>query len=120
MDGVAMKLSIIVIMAVLAYFVWTWWQGRNGVAGAPPTGVPTGIESYETPPAPTDSVPQGPGIIMYGTDGCPWCVKQKEYFAEKNIEYTFKDCDKGGCPNFVSGYPTIVKDGKAMPGYQEI
>lgn len=115
MDGVAMKLSIVVILAVLGYFIWTWWQGRNAVA---PAAAPTGVEHYQAPP--TDPIPQEPGIIMYGTNGCPWCVKQKEYFAEKNIEYTFKDCDKGECPNFVSGYPTIVKDGKAMPGYQEL
>jgi hypothetical protein len=112
-----MKLSILVILVVLAYFVWTWWQGRTQVPVAAPVHA---VESYESPPAPTDDVPQGPGIIMYGTDGCPWCVKQKEYFKEKEIEYTFKDCEKGGCPNFVSGYPTIVKDGKAMPGYQEL
>lgn len=118
MDGVAMKLSILVILAVLAYFVWTWWQGRSTtpVAAAPVHAV----ESYESPPVASDPIPQGPGIIMYGTEGCPWCVKQKEYFKEKGIDYTFTDCDKGGCPNFVSGYPTIVKDGKAMPGYQEI
>jgi hypothetical protein len=114
-----MKLSILVILVVLAYFVWTWWQGRTQVSVA--AAVPAhAVESYESPPVPTDDVPQGPGIIMYGTDGCPWCVKQKQYFAEKEIEYTFKDCEKGGCPNFVSGYPTIVKDGKAMPGYQEL
>ncbi len=119
MDSVSMKLSILVILVVLAYFVWTWWQGRTQVPVA--AAVPVhAVESYESPPAPTDDVPQGPGIIMYGTDGCPWCVKQKEYFKEKGIEYTFNDCDKGGCPNFVSGYPTIVKDGKAMPGYQEL
>jgi len=117
MDGVAMKLSIAVILAVLGYFIWTWWQGRSAVA---PTVVtePTGVEHYQAPP--TDPIPQEPGVIMYGTNGCPWCVKQKEYFTEKKIEYTFKDCDKGECPNFVSGYPTIVKDGKAMPGYQEL
>jgi hypothetical protein len=121
MDSVSMKLSILVILVVLAYFVWTWWQGRPGAAAVAAAAMPVhAVESYESPPAPTDAVPQGPGIIMYGTEGCPWCVKQKEYFAEKEIEYTFKDCDKGGCPNFVSGYPTIVKDGKAMPGYQEL
>jgi glutaredoxin len=117
MDGVAMKLSIAVILAVLGYFIWTWWQGRSAVAPAA-VAEPTGVEHYQAPP--TDPIPQEPGVIMYGTNGCPWCVKQKEYFVEKKIEYTFKDCDKGECPNFVSGYPTIVKDGKAMPGYQEL
>lgn len=120
MDGVVMKLAIAVILSVLAYFIWTWWQGRSPAAVS---AVATGAvkEAYEPEPsAPTDPIPQGPGIIMYGTNGCPWCTKQKDYFESKKIEYTFKDCDKGECPNFVLGYPTIVKDGKAMPGYQEL
>lgn len=108
-----MKLSIAVIIAVLSYFVWTWWQGRNESLVASKT------ENMDAPD-PMAEVPKGPGITMYGTDGCPWCVKQKDYFKEKNIEYTFKDCDKGQCPGFVSGYPTIVKDGQVMPGYQEL
>lgn len=108
-----MKLSIAVIMAVLAYFVWTWWQGRNESIVASKT------ENLDAS-APSVDIPKGPGITMYGTDGCPWCVKQKDYFKEKSMEYTFKDCDKGECPSFVTGYPTIVKDGQVMPGYQEL
>jgi hypothetical protein len=47
--------------------------------------------------------------------------KQKDYFTNKNIEYTFVDCSTPGtCPNFVHGFPTLVKDGKVMPGYQEL
>lgn len=111
MDGLVMKFSIVVILAVLAYFVWTWWQGRNESIVASKT------ENLDAPPA---DIPKGPGITMYGTDGCPWCVKQKDYFKEKSMEYTFKDCDKGECPSFVTGYPTIVKDGQVMPGYQEL
>lgn len=107
-----MKLSIAVILAVLAYFVWTWWQGRNESIVAAKT------ENLDAKPM--AEIPQGPGITMYGTDGCPWCVKQKDYFKEKNMVYTFKDCDKGECPSFVTGYPTIVKDGQLMPGYQEL
>lgn len=114
MDGVVMKLSLVVIFAVLAYFVWTWWQGREV-----PSPVAPKIENLNTT-QPTVDVPQGPGVIMYGTNDCPWCVKQKDYFAEKKIEYTFKDCNLGECPSFVTGFPTIVKDGKVMPGYQEL
>jgi hypothetical protein len=112
MDGAVMKLSIAVIISVLAYFVWTWWQGRNESIVASKT------ENLDA--TPSADIPKGPGITMYGTDGCPWCVKQKDYFKEKSIDYTFKDCDKGECPSFVTGYPTIVKDGQVMPGYQEL
>ena len=111
MDGVIMKFALLIILAVLGYFVWTWWQNRS-------------IENFDTsmgPPAPKDPVPQGPGITMYGNDSCPWCSKQKEYFKSKDIEYTFVDCNApGGCPDFVQGFPTIVKDGTVMPGYQEL
>mgnify|MGYP003340081151 CR=1 FL=1 len=115
MDGVIMKFALLIILAVLGYFVWNWWQNRSVEnLDATSTG-PT------MPPVAQDPVPQEPGITMYGNDSCPWCSKQKEYFKNKNIEYKFVDCNgPGGCPNFVPGYPTIVKDGTVMPGYQEI
>ena len=116
-DGVVMKFSIVVIVAVLAYFVYKWWQGQS-------------VEKMDAPMAPTvapmapppqDPVPQEPGIIMYGNNECPWCTKQKDYFANKKIEYKFVDCSTpGSCPNFVHRFPTIVKDGAVMPGYQEL
>ena len=115
-DGIAMKIAIAVILAVLTFLAYKWWKDQS-------------IEKMEAPMAPSpmmppphqDPVPQGPGIIMYGNDECPWCTKQKDYFAKKNIEYTFVDCNvPGNCPNFVEGFPTIVKDGAVMPGYQEL
>lgn len=110
-----MKFAMLVILAVLGYFVWSWWQNRNVEdMKAEPSGP-------EMPPVPQDPVPQEPGITMYGNDSCPWCTKQKEYFKSKEIEYKFVDCNAtGGCPNFVHGFPTIVKDGVVMPGYQEL
>lgn len=114
MDGVVMKFAILVILAVLGYFVWSWMQNRSVENMEAPSGP-------VAPPVAQDPVPQGPGIIMYGNDSCPWCTKQKEYFKSKEIEYTFIDCNAtGGCPNFVHGFPTIVKDGVVMPGYQEL
>jgi hypothetical protein len=112
LDGIVMKISIAVIVGVLAYFIWQWWEGNRS-------------EKFEMPQPPepkvTDPVPQGPGIIMYGTDSCPWCTKQKDYFKSKEIEYTFVPCDTpGSCPNFVMGFPTIVKDGTVLSGYQEL
>jgi hypothetical protein len=36
------------------------------------------------------------------------------------MDYTFVDCNQGQCPNFVSGFPTLVVDGEIKVGYQEI
>ena len=113
-DGIAMKIAIVVILGVLTFLSYKWWKDQS-------------IENIEAPMAPLrgasrqDPVPQEPGIIMYGSDECPWCTKQRDYFAKKNIEYMFIDCNvPGNCPNFVEGFPTIVKDGAVMPGYQEL
>lgn len=117
-DGVAMKFAFAVIIAVLAFLVYKWWKGQSVEKLDAPMAPPT---APMAPPPQEDPVPQAPGIIMYGNDGCPWCTKQKEYFANKKIDYTFIDCDApGSCPNFVHGFPTIVKDGRVMPGYQEL
>ena len=115
MDAAVMKIAMLVILAVLGYFVWTWWQNRSVEK------LDVGATGPVAPPVAQDPAPQGPGITMYGNDSCPWCTKQKEYFKNKEIEYTFVDCNApGGCPNFVHGFPTIVKDGVIMPGYQEL
>lgn len=118
-DGIAMKIAIAVILAVLTFLAYKWWLGQS-------------IEKMEAPMAPSimvpapvavpqDPVPQEPGIIMYGNSECPWCQKQKDYFANKKLEYKFVDCSMpGSCPNFVHGFPTMVKDGAVMPGYQEL
>jgi len=124
MDGIVMKIALLIIFAILVYFGWSWWNGREVVI---PSVIPktenldvTAMRPPAAAPHMQDDIPQGPGITMYGTDDCPWCQKQKDYFIEKKIEYIFKDCSKGECPGFVSGYPTLVRDGRVMPGYQEI
>ena len=107
-----MRVGLVVILAVVAYFIWKWWSERS-VEKLDVTSPPV------APAAAPDPVPQGPGITMYGIDACPWCTKQKDYFKEKNIEYTYVNCSTG-CPSFVVGYPTIVRDGRVMNGYQEL
>jgi glutaredoxin len=114
MDEWVMRLGLILILSVLSYFIWSFWTSSQ-----------TKVEKMDVqqppPSVPTDPVPSGPGITMYGTDTCPWCVKQKEYFSEKKMVYTYIDCTQsGGCPNFVTGYPTIVKDGQVMHGFREL
>lgn len=113
-----MKVALALIFAVLVYFGWSWWNGREVVVPGIPKTENLDVTAPSVPKG--FDVPQGPGITMYGTDDCPWCQKQKDYFKDKSIDYTFKDCSKGECPGFVTGYPTLVKDGQVMPGYQEL
>lgn len=59
------------------------------------------------------------GVMVYGSMGCPWTVKQIEYLKGKGTAYEFVDCAGGKCPDFVGGFPTSVVDGKTMVGYTE-
>ena len=112
-DSIIMRVAFAVIIGVLAFYVYKWWLGTKS------SYVPEPSTTEFVPPE-QDSPPKGPGVTMYGSDSCPWCTKQKDYFAEKGTEYTFVDCAQGKCPNFVSGFPTLVVDGDIKVGYQEI
>lgn len=119
-DNIGMKAAFAVIIAVLAFLVYKWWKGQSVEKLDAPMAQQPMVPTMPSAP-PQDPVPQGPGITMYGNAECPWCLKQKDYFTNKKIEYTFVDCSTpGSCPNFVHGFPTIVKDGRVMPGYQEL
>ena len=115
-DSIIMRVAFAVIIGVLAFYVYKWWLGTKSSYVPEPS---TSKESEFVPPE-QDSPPSGPGVTMYGSDSCPWCTKQKDYFKEKGTEYTFVDCAQGKCPNFVSGFPTLVVDGEIKVGYQEI
>jgi hypothetical protein len=54
-------------------------------------------------------------VTVYGQEWCSWTKKQKEYLQRKNIPFTYVDCEKESCPDFVKSYPTLV-----MSGYKEI
>lgn len=64
--------------------------------------------------------PDKGNIIVYGSKTCPWCVKQEDYLKNKGIPYDFVECSQGGCPEFVKGFPTVMKDGEILEGYSEI
>ena len=64
--------------------------------------------------------PDKGNIIVYGSKTCPWCVKQEDYLKNKGIPYDFVECSTGGCPEFVKGFPTIMKDGEILEGYNEL
>lgn len=59
-------------------------------------------------------------VKVYGSMTCPWCIKQKEYLDAKSIKYDFIDCTTGECPEFVSGFPTLVVNGEVKSGYTEL
>jgi hypothetical protein len=65
--------------------------------------------------------PDKGNIIVYGSKTCPWCVKQEKYLIDNGLPYTFVDCKQdGGCPDFVSGFPTLLVDNVVKVGYNEI
>jgi glutaredoxin len=59
-------------------------------------------------------------IIVYGSKTCPWCVKQEAYLKGKGMDYEFVDCASGQCPEFVSGFPTLMVNGEVKNGYTEL
>ncbi len=51
---------------------------------------------------------------IYGSLGCPYTVKQME----KYKDHEFVDCSAGGCPSFVTAYPTTKwPNGKIEVGF---
>ena len=59
-------------------------------------------------------------LIVYGSKTCPWCVKQEDWLTKSGIDYTFVDCTKTQCPDFVNGFPTLLLDNQVMNGYTEL
>jgi len=69
---------------------------------------------------PTGEVDSKKGWTVFGTMGCGWTRKQLEYMKKNGKEYTFVDCDKGGCDG-MEAYPTLMNpDGEQSTGYKEV
>lgn len=64
--------------------------------------------------------PDKGNIIVYGSKTCPWCMKQEKYLIDNGLPYTFVDCKGGACPDFVSGFPTLLVDNVVKVGYTEV
>lgn len=65
-------------------------------------------------------------IKVYSTRSCPWCIKAKEFFKSKNIEFT--DIDVGANQKAAQeminksgqmGVPVIDIDGKIIVGFDK-
>lgn len=53
-------------------------------------------------------------VIIYGSLGCPYTVKQMEKFPD----HEFVDCTSQKCPEFVTAYPTTkMPDGRIDVGF---
>jgi hypothetical protein len=59
-------------------------------------------------------------IVVYGAEWCGWTQKQLDYLDKNGIAYQFVDCAKQACPDFVDGFPTIMKDGLVIHGYKAL
>jgi glutaredoxin len=66
------------------------------------------------------SVADKGNIIVYGSKTCPWCIKQEKYLIDNGIPYTFVNCPTETCPEFVSGFPTIMINDQVKVGYTEV
>ncbi len=63
------------------------------------------------------------GAVMYGTDWCKFCKKQKAMFGEnfKYINYVNCDEQRDVCiENDVKGYPTWHINGEVLVGVQKL
>jgi Glutaredoxin len=94
------KTLVLIALAVLAVFLFVTKMVSFGDALTPPD--------------------KG-NIIVYGSRTCPWCMKQEKYLIDNGLPYTFVDCKQdGGCPDFVSGFPTLLVDNVVKVGYTEV
>lgn len=59
------------------------------------------------------------GLVMYGTEWCSYCKKQKELFGDSFRFVDYVDCDKDGesCTREgIKGFPTWKISGESYPG----
>jgi hypothetical protein len=96
-------IAIVALLVVIVALVY--WRSTRGACSS-------GFAAH----APSDMG----SVLVYGSKTCPWCVKQEDYLKQKGIPYEFTDCTTGQCPDFVSGFPTLVVNGEVKTGYSEI
>ena len=56
-------------------------------------------------------------LTVYGSPTCGWCKKQVAYLNSEQIPFDFVDCTTQVCPDFVTGYPTLDRDGEITVGF---
>jgi glutaredoxin len=64
-------------------------------------------------------------VVMYATKWCPYCKRQREYFAANNVQYKEIDVEASDANTLLynslegDGYPLIYVGYRRFPGYQE-
>lgn len=65
-------------------------------------------------------------IILYGTPGCMWCIKAKDYLKEKNIQFEYIDVsqDQDAAQEIVKkskqmSLPVLEIDGEIVIGFDK-
>jgi hypothetical protein len=89
-------------VGVFVLLVVVWWFFFRNKKTATTTPSSSGEEKKSEKPT------------IYGSLGCPYTIKQME----KYKEHDFVDCSSGGCPSFVTAYPTTKwPNGKIEIGF---
>ena len=63
------------------------------------------------------------GLVMYGTEWCGYCKKQKSLFGDSFTDVNYVDCekDRSKCVEAgVQGFPTWVINGQLRPGVHSL
>ncbi|HNR91985.1 MAG TPA: glutaredoxin family protein [Dokdonella sp.] len=75
--------------------------------------------------APSKSKAPPPGIIMYTTQTCSYCVKARNYLKARNLAWDERDIERSEAARKEwaalggKGTPVIVIDGKALMGFSQ-
>lgn len=102
-------LSIIIIVVIGMFF---FFSNMNQIGI---TGSTTEIDKL--------SICLNKNSIMYGSDSCPYCIKQKELFGDSFKYIKYIDCLKNreACLNAdIKAFPTWVINGKSYEGLKTL
>lgn len=75
--------------------------------------------------APAKGTGPAPGIVMYTTQTCGYCVKAREYLKARKLAWDERDIERSEAARKEwtalggQGTPVIVIDGKAFKGFSE-
>ena len=73
-----------------------------------------------------DDASPWPKVDLYTTDWCPYCIKAKAFFDQRQIPYTLYDIEKSREAAFKkeriapgAGIPVVIIDGTIIRGYSK-
>lgn len=124
--------AIIGILAIIFLF-YSASKGSLTDLAQETQDIETTSEAQETQDVETTSLADDPaglakcltekGVVMYGTEWCGYCKRQKQAFGDSFQYVNYVDCDKEKtrCAEAgVRGYPTWVINGEISPGLKEL